>query len=101
MGSLAGGYSTVFCVPAANDGQALLGIHTRLARRGLLPVEHLVDDDYASLVRLEQAEREHQVTVSGPLPGNPTRQHRSSSGSCWTRDAGYPSPNPQYSSRSS
>jgi hypothetical protein len=28
---------------ATNDGQALPGIHTRLARRGLLPAEHLVD----------------------------------------------------------
>ncbi|MXM66109.1 hypothetical protein GR925_22335 [Streptomyces sp. HUCO-GS316] len=28
---------------AANDAQALPGIHTRLARRGLLPAEQLVD----------------------------------------------------------
>ena len=60
---------------ATNDGQALSGIHTRLARRGLLPAEHLVDGGYTSLVHLERAAREHQITVSGPLPGNPTRQH--------------------------
>ncbi|GAA3378589.1 hypothetical protein GCM10020367_58710 [Streptomyces sannanensis] len=65
---------------ATNDGQALPGIHTRLARRGLLPAEHLVDGGYTSLVHLERAEREHQVTVSGPLPGNPTRQHRRNEG---------------------
>jgi Transposase DDE domain len=65
---------------ATNDAQALPGIHSRLARRGLLPTEHLVDGGYTSLVHVEQAGREHQVTVSGPLPGNPTRQHRRNEG---------------------
>ncbi|MGK4585995.1 IS1182 family transposase [Kitasatospora sp. HPMI-4] len=65
---------------ATNDGQALPGIHTRLARRALLPAEHLVDGGYTSLVHLERAAREHGVTVSGPLPGNPTRQHRRGEG---------------------
>jgi hypothetical protein len=65
---------------AANDAQTLPDIHTRLARRKLLPSEHLVDGGCTSLVHLERAAREHQVTVSGPLPGNPTRQHRRSEG---------------------
>ncbi|MFE7031922.1 hypothetical protein ACFU9Y_16545 [Streptomyces sp. NPDC057621] len=47
-----------------HDSQALSGIHTRLSRRRLLPAEHLVDADYASLPHLEQAAREHQVTCS-------------------------------------
>ncbi|MFE7413988.1 transposase [Streptomyces laurentii] len=64
----------------AHDGQVLPGIHTRLARRGLLPAEHLVDAGYTSLPRLEQAIREHQVTVTGPPPSNPTRQHRRGEG---------------------
>jgi len=51
-----------------------------LARRGLLPAEHLVDAGYTSLPHLEQAAREHQVTVSGPLKSNPTRQHRRDEG---------------------
>ncbi len=63
-----------------NDAQSLPAIHTRLAHRGLLPAEHLVDGGYTSLVHLEHAEREHQVTVSGPLPGNPTAQHRRNEG---------------------
>lgn len=63
-----------------SDAQALPGIHTRLERRGLLPAEHLVDGGYTSLVHLEHAAREHQVTVTGPLPGNPTRQHRRNEG---------------------
>lgn len=37
---------------ATNDAQALPGIHARLARRGLLPAEHLVDG-YTSLVQAE------------------------------------------------
>ncbi|WP_322941076.1 IS1182 family transposase [Actinacidiphila paucisporea] len=65
---------------ATNDGQALPGIHTRLARRGLLPAEHLVDGGYTSLVHLERAACEHQITVTGPLPGNPTSQHRRNEG---------------------
>ncbi|MGW0819352.1 hypothetical protein ACWD00_40255 [Streptomyces viridiviolaceus] len=65
---------------ATNDAQALPGIHTRLARRGLLPAEHLVDGGYTSPVHLERAAPEHQITPSGPLPGNPTRQHRRNEG---------------------
>jgi IS5 family transposase len=63
-----------------SDAQALPGIHTRLKCRGLLPAEHLVDGGYTSLIHLEHASRQHQVTVTGPLPGNPTRQHRRNEG---------------------
>ncbi|MFI2292606.1 transposase [Streptomyces niveus] len=63
-----------------HDSQVLPGIHTRLSRRGLLPAEHLVDAGYTSLPHLEQAAREHQITVSGPLKSNPTRQHRRNEG---------------------
>ncbi|MER6442259.1 transposase [Streptomyces sp. NPDC001185] len=63
-----------------HESQVLPGIHTRLARRGLLPAEHLVDAGYTSLTHLEQAAHEHQVTVSGPLKSNPTRQHRRNKG---------------------
>jgi len=68
-------------MPATSDDrQALAGIHARLERRGLLPGEHLVDGGYTSLVHMERAGREHQVTLTGPLPGNPTRQHRDQEG---------------------
>ncbi|MFF7258085.1 transposase [Streptomyces microflavus] len=63
-----------------HDSQVLSGIHTRLARRELLPAEHLVDAGYTSLPHLQQAAREHQVSVSGPLKSNPTRQHRQNEG---------------------
>ncbi|WP_258044726.1 hypothetical protein [Streptomyces sp. SM11] len=42
-----------------HDSQVLPGIHTRLARRRLLPAEHLVDAGYTSLPHLEQAARQH------------------------------------------
>ena len=71
----------VATMPATSDDrQALAGIHARLERRGLLPGEHLVDGGYTSLVHMERAGREHRVTLTGPLPGNRTRQHRTQEG---------------------
>ena len=71
----------VATMPATSDDrQALAGIHARLERRGLLPGEHLADGGYTSLVHMERAGREHQVTLTGPLPGNRTRQHRDQEG---------------------
>ncbi len=58
------------------DTEVLPGIHTRLEHRELRPDQHLVDGGYTSLRHLEQAEREHRITVAGPLPGSPTHQHR-------------------------
>ncbi|WP_258534540.1 hypothetical protein [Streptomyces sp. PT12] len=69
------------------DAKALPGIHTRLKRHGLLPAEHLVDGGYTSLVRLEQAAREHQVTVTGPLPVNTTRRTAGTTASAATTSA--------------
>lgn len=63
-----------------HDSHVLPGIHTRLHRRGLLPAGQLVDAGYTSLPHLDKAAREHQLTVTGPLPGNPTRQHRRNEG---------------------
>ncbi len=74
------GPNVITDVATTHDSQVLPGIHTRLSRRGLLPAEHLVDAGYTSLPHLEQATREHQVTVSGPLRSNPTRQHRRNEG---------------------
>ncbi|MBS2537249.1 IS1182 family transposase [Catenulispora sp. NF23] len=51
-----------------NDSRALPGIHDRLARRELLPAQHLVDAGYTSLVHLDRAARDHQVALVGPLP---------------------------------
>jgi hypothetical protein len=71
----------VATMPATSpDSLALAGIHTRLEHRGLLPGEHLVDGGYPSLARMDRAGREHQVTLTGPLPGSRTRQHRDQQG---------------------
>jgi transposase len=71
----------VATMPAASaDSLALAGIHARLDRRGLLPGEHLVDGGYTSLVHMDRAGREHRVALTGPLPGNRTRQHRDQDG---------------------
>jgi transposase len=71
----------VATMPATSaDTAAVAEIHARLAHRGLLPAGHLVDGGYTSLVHMERAGREHQVTLTGPLPGNRTRQHRDQDG---------------------
>jgi DDE family transposase len=71
----------VATMPATSaDTEVLPGIHTRLERRGPRPGQHLVDGGYTCLVHLEQAEREHRITLVGPLPGNPTHQHRRGEG---------------------
>jgi len=71
----------VATMPATSAGTAAVaGIHARLEHRGLLPAGHLADGGYTSLVHMERAGREHQVTLTGPLPGNPTRQHRTREG---------------------
>ncbi|GAA2216189.1 hypothetical protein GCM10009850_116580 [Nonomuraea monospora] len=71
----------VVTMPATSaDTEVLPGIHTRLGRRGRRPEQHLLNGGYTSLVHLEQAEREHQITVVGPLSGNPTHQNRQGEG---------------------
>jgi transposase len=71
----------VATMPAtSSDAEVLPDIHARLRHRGLQPDQHLVDGGYTSLVHLERAEREHRITVVGPLPGNPTLQHRRGEG---------------------
>ncbi|WP_446678556.1 hypothetical protein [Actinoallomurus acaciae] len=71
----------VATMPATSaDTEVLPDIHTRPERRRLRPDQHLVDGGYTSPAHLEQAEREHRITVVGPLPGNPTHQHRRGDG---------------------
>jgi transposase len=71
----------VATMPATSDDTAAVaGIHDRLARRGLLPAGHLAGGGCTSLARMERAGRVHRVTLTGPLPGNPARQHRAQEG---------------------
>jgi transposase len=79
----------VATMPATSAGTAALkGTHDRLARRGLLPAGHLAGGGCTSLARMERARRVHQVTLTGPLPGNPARQHRAKEG--YAREASAP-----------
>ncbi|MGW1902909.1 transposase [Streptomyces hirsutus] len=63
-----------------HDSRALPEIHHRLARRRLLPAEHLIDSGCTTLVHQDRALRFHQVELVGPVRGNPTRQHREQGG---------------------
>lgn len=50
-------------------------IHRALARRGLLPSEHLVDAGYVSPQAIRQAATAHAVTLLGPVrPISPSRR---------------------------
>lgn len=62
------------------DTAALPGIHDRLARRALLPGEHFADGGYLSVALLEQAQREHGLTLVGPVKASGGWQHREHTG---------------------
>jgi hypothetical protein len=53
-------------VSAVKDHEALALIHARLARRALLPAEHLADGGYITLSHLHAAAGQ-QITMVGPL----------------------------------
>jgi len=67
-------------VATTHDSQVLPGIHTRLARHGLLPSEHLVDAGYTSLPHVEQS----PVNTRSPSPdrcgATPPANHRQNEG---------------------
>ena len=68
------------CPRPATTGRPWPGSTPGWSAGGLLPGEHLADGGYTSLVHMERVSREHQVTLTGPLPGNRTRQHRDQEG---------------------
>jgi len=61
------------------DSDALEAIHARLAKRGLLPGEHLADGGYVTVNHLHAA-AEQQVTLIGPIGNNSSWQHRANAG---------------------
>lgn len=58
------------------DGAIIDGIHTQLARRDLLPGQHLVDSAYVDTDTLLEAELHHQVDLFGPVPADVSWQTR-------------------------
>lgn len=67
------------------DIRALPTIHNRLAQRDLLPGEHLVDGACTSVVEQDHVDREHGVTLVGPVRQKRTSQSRK--GNVFDRDA--------------
>jgi transposase len=63
----------------ATDHEALASIHARLARRALLPAEHLADGGYITLGHLHAAASQ-QVTMIGPLRHDSSWQARGKAG---------------------
>jgi transposase len=55
-------------------------IHTSLASRELLPAEHLVDKGYTDSHVLVDSQRDHAVTIIGPVAEDPSWQARAGAG---------------------
>lgn len=55
-------------------------IHASLAKRDWLPSEHLVDAGYTSARVLLESQREHQVSLIGPVADDPSWQARAGTG---------------------
>jgi transposase len=62
------------------DDNILASIHASLAPRQLLPSEHLVDKGYTSAQVLLESQRDHQVSVVGPVADDPSWQARAGGG---------------------
>jgi hypothetical protein len=62
------------------DTQALPGIHARLDRRGLLPVEHLVDGCYLSVKQLQDSHSVFGIDLIGPVKARGAWQKKAATG---------------------
>lgn len=69
--------TTVATVP---DDNMLATVHASLARRDLLPAEHLVDKGYTSAQVLLDSERNDGVRMIGPVADDPSWQAREGTG---------------------
>jgi transposase len=68
-----------------HDGTALAGIHDRLAARGRLPGEHVVDSAYADPEAVITARDTHGITLIAPLLHDHSWQARAGEGFDQTR----------------
>jgi transposase len=57
------------CLSVQADVTSTAGIHDRLAAKGLLPAEHVVDGGYIDAGLLVDARRDHGVWLEGPVRG--------------------------------
>ena len=57
------------CLAMQPDMTNTAGIHGRLAAKGLLPVEHFVDSAYVDAGLLIESQRDHGISLEGPVRG--------------------------------
>ena len=68
------------CPSMRPDMASTAEIHARLAGKGLLPSEHFVDSAYVDAGLLAGSQRDHGISLEGPVRGIPDRQARAGSG---------------------
>ncbi len=71
------------------DGQMTDRIHRALAKKDLLPCEHLLDSAYVDAQHLVESREEHQIELVGPVLGDSSWQARLQEGfdvSCFAID---------------
>ena len=71
------------------DDHMVAVVHASLAPRDLLPTEHLVDKGYTDSHVLVDSQRDHAVTIVGPVADDPSWQARAGEGfdkSCFLVD---------------
>jgi transposase len=57
------------CFAMQPDMASTAGIHERLAAKGLLPAEHFVDSAYVDAGLLIESQRDHGISLEGPVRG--------------------------------
>src|ERR671928_173907 len=68
------------CPSMRPDMTSTAGIHDRLAAKGLIPAEHFVDSGYVDAGLLVSSQREHGISLEGPVRGVSSRQMRAGRG---------------------
>jgi transposase len=64
------------CLSMQPDMANTAGIHERLAAKGLLPAEHFVDSAYVDAGLLIESQRDHGISLEGPVRGVRNRYAR-------------------------
>jgi transposase len=70
----------VTCPAMQPDMASTAGIHAGLAARGLLPAEHFVASAYVDAGLLAGSQRDHGVSLEGPVRGTASRPARAGEG---------------------
>src|SRR3954453_11556843 len=70
----------VTCPAMRPDMASTAGIHERLAAKGLLPSEHFVDSAYVDAALLVGSQRDHGVSLEGPVRGVANQHTRAGQG---------------------